>query len=140
MNTLRYFELGTLKSAVLLLARILLAFLFIKFGIPKLLGFSGTIGYMTALHLPLPAVTAAVVVLIEVVFAGLLVLGFYTRPLALILALYTLGTAIIGHPYWSLTGDSVMPNAINFYKNISIVGGFLLLMITGPGAISLDKR
>ncbi|SQC91571.1 Inner membrane protein yphA [Cedecea neteri] len=39
-----------------------------------------------------------------------------------------------------MTGDAVMPNMINFYKNISIAGGFLLLAVTGPGAISVDKR
>ena len=42
--------------------------------------------------------------------------------------------------YWNMTGDAVMPNMINFYKNISISGAFLLLAIVGPGRISLDKR
>ena len=32
------------------------------------------------------------------------------------------------------------PNMINFWKNVSIAGAFLLLAITGPGAISLDRR
>ncbi|MBF7684294.1 DoxX family protein [Acinetobacter sp. B10A] len=140
MNTLRYFELGSLKSVVLLLARILLVFLFIKFGIPKLLGFSGTVGYMASLNVPFPSLATAVAVIMEVFVAGLIVLGFYTRPLALALALFTLATAIIGHPYWNMTGDQVMPNTMNFYKNMSIMGGFLLLMVTGPGVISLDKR
>jgi uncharacterized membrane protein YphA (DoxX/SURF4 family) len=38
------------------------------------------------------------------------------------------------------TGDAVGPNMINFWKNVSIAGAFLLLAITGPGAISLDRR
>lgn len=47
---------------------------------------------------------------------------------------------MIGHHYWNMTGDAVLPNMINFWKNISIAGAFLLLAITGPGAISLDRR
>jgi putative oxidoreductase len=39
-----------------------------------------------------------------------------------------------------MTGDAVHPNMINFYKNISIIGGFILLAFTGPGTISLDKK
>ncbi|MCF9045885.1 DoxX family protein [Acinetobacter nectaris] len=140
MNNLRYFDFGSSKSFFLLVARILLIVLFILFGLPKMIGFSGTVGYMASLHTPLPGLAAAIAVLIEVVGSILIILGFYTRPLAIIFALYTLGTAIIGHAYWSMTGDAVQMNMINFYKNISIMGGFLLLAVAGPGAISLDKR
>lgn len=140
MNKLRYFELGGLQSIVLLFARFLLVFLFLKFGIPKMLGFSGTVGYMASLNVPFPTIATGVAVIMEVFVAGLILLGFYTRPLALALAVFTFGTAIIGHPYWTMTGDSVMPNTINFYKNISIIGGLLVLMVTGPGKISLDKH
>lgn len=65
---------------------------------------------------------------------------FFTRPLAVIFIFYTLGTAVIGHHYWDMTGDAVLPNMINFWKNVSIAGAFLLLAVTGPGAISLDRR
>lgn len=60
----------------------------------------------------------------------------FTRPLAVLFIFYTLGTAVIGHHYWDMTGDAVGPNMINFWKNVSIAGAFLLLAITGPGAIS----
>ena len=75
----------------------------------------------------------------EVPAAILIVLGFFTRPLAVIFIFYT-GTAVIGHHYWDMTGDAVLPNMINFWKNVSIAGAFLLLAVTGPGAISLDRR
>ncbi|KOR05638.1 membrane protein, partial [Pluralibacter gergoviae] len=48
--------------------------------------------------------------------------------------------AVIGHHYWNMTGADVAPNMINFYKNISIAGAFLLLALAGPGAWSLDRR
>ncbi|HEO9435209.1 TPA: DoxX family protein [Enterobacter hormaechei subsp. steigerwaltii] len=140
MNNLRYFDFGSSRSFLLLIARIAIVVLFIIFGYPKLTGFSGTVQYMTSLGAPMPMLVAIVAVVMEVPAAILIVLGFFTRPLAVIFVFYTLGTAVIGHHYWDMTGDAVLPNMINFYKNVSIAGGFILLAITGPGAISLDRR
>ncbi|HDS5227827.1 TPA: DoxX family protein, partial [Enterobacter hormaechei subsp. steigerwaltii] len=135
MNSLRYFDFGSSRSFLLLIARIAIVVLFIIFGYPKLTGFSGTVQYMTSLGAPMPMLAAIVAVVMEVPAAILIVLGFFTRPLAVIFVFYTLGTAVIGHHYWDMTGDAVLPNMINFYKNVSIAGGFILLAITGPGAI-----
>jgi putative oxidoreductase len=137
---MRYVLFDKVSNEVILVARILLVVLFVLFGWSKLTDFSGTVGYMASLGLPVPTLAAAVVVLMEF-FVGLaIVLGFYTRPLALLLALYTLGTALIGHHYWTMEGADRMANMINFYKNISIIGGLLLLCVTGPGKYSIDRR
>ncbi|WP_446029917.1 DoxX family protein [Lelliottia amnigena] len=140
MNTLRYFDFGQSRSLVLLIARIAVVVLFIIFGIPKMTGFDGTVHYMTSLGAPMPMLAAIIAVVMEVPAAILIVLGFFTRPLAVLFVFYTLGTAVIGHHYWDMSGDAVMPNMINFYKNVSIAGAFLLLAVTGPGAISIDRR
>jgi len=137
---MRYALFESQRDALLLVARILMMLLFVLFGWEKLTDFSGTSAYMAAEGLPLPAVTAAVVILMEF-FVGLaIVLGFWTRPLALLLALYTLGTALVGHRYWTMAGAEHMANMINFYKNLSIIGGLLLLCLTGPGRYSIDRR
>ena len=136
MNSLRYLDFGQSRHLLLLIARIALVVLFIIFGYPKLTGFSGTVQYMTSL----PMLAAISAVVMEVPAAILIVLGFFTRPLAVLFVFYTLGTAVIGHHYWNMTGDAVVPNMINFYKNVSIAGAFILLAIVGPGAISLDRR
>ncbi len=81
----------------------------------------------------MPMLAAIIAVVMEVPAAILIILGFFTRPLAVLFIFYTLGTAVIGHHYWDMTGDAVGPNMINFWKNISIAGAFLLLAITGPG-------
>ena len=140
MNSLRYLDFGQARHLLLLIGRIALAVLFIIFGYPKLTGFSGTVQYMTSLGTPMPMLAAIIAVVMEVPAAILIVLGFFTRPVAVLFVFYTLGTAIIGHHYWDMTGDAVMPNMINFYKNISIAGAFILLAIVGPGALSLDRR
>ena len=76
----------------------------------------------------------------SVVFGVLIVVGYFTRPLALFLAIYTVITAFIGHPYWGMSGMDQYMAMINFYKNISISGGFMLLAFTGPGSISFDGK
>jgi putative oxidoreductase len=137
---MRYTLFENRKNEVILAARILMMILFVMFGWAKLTGFSGTVAYMTSSGAPVPALSAIIAVVMELVVGLALVVGFYTRPLALLLALYTLGTAIIGHHFWNMTGAEQYANMINFYKNISIIGGLLLLVVTGPGKYSFDKR
>jgi len=137
---MRYALLDNYRDGVLLLARILLMALFVLFGWSKLTDFAGTTAYMAAEGLPLPAAVAVVVIVMEF-FVGLaILLGVWTRPLALLMVLYTLGTALVGHHYWSMAGADRMANMINFYKNLSIAGGLLLLCLTGPGRYSIDRR
>ncbi len=108
------------------------------FGWDKLTNYAGTIHYMAQTGLPLPFIAALVAVIVEVFVALAVAFGVGTRPLALLMALYTLGTALIGHPFWAMEGAARHAAAINFYKNISIIGGFLLLYVTGAGRYSFD--
>ncbi|MGN6312827.1 MAG: DoxX family protein [Rhodanobacteraceae bacterium] len=137
---MRYALLDGFRDEVLLVARILLVILFVLFGYFKLTGFSAAVGEMVSVGLPIPHVAAAVAVILEF-FVGIAIgIGFFTRPLALLLAAYTLATAFIAHHYWNMSGAEQMGNMINFYKNVSITGGFLLLALTGAGKYSLDRR
>lgn len=128
------------KDELILVARILLMVLFVMFGWSKLTGFSGTVAFMASSGVPAPELSTIVAVVMEFVVGIALVAGFHTRLLALLLALYTLGTAIVGHHYWNMTGAVQYDNMIHFYKNISIVGGLMLLCVTGAGKYSVDGR
>ncbi len=126
------------QDAAILVARVLLVVLFVLFGWDKLTHYDVTAGFMAQTGLPMPGVTAVVVIVLEF-FVGLAVaFGVATRPLALLLAVYTLGTGLVAHHYWDMTGAAVRANEINFYKNVSIVAGFLLLYVTGAGRYSVD--
>lgn len=131
--------LASQRNLLLLLARVLLVILFLVSGLPKLIHFSGTIAYMGSVGAPLPAVAAAIAVFMEVPVAIALLIGLRTRPLALLLAIYTIGTGLIGHPFWTMTGAEQANNMIHFYKNIAIAGGFLALCAAGPGRFSFDR-
>lgn len=132
--------LATIKGQdeILLGARLLIVLLFLIFGWDKLADYSGTVQYMIHVGAPLPQLATVIAIVMEVFVAAAIAIGLATRPLAILLALYTLGTALIAHHYWSMTGMARFENEINFYKNISIIGALFLLYVTGPGRFSLE--
>lgn len=134
------FGAGRARDGVILVARILLMVLFILFGWRKLIGFEDTVRHFAEGGVPLPPIAAIVAVGMEF-FAGLaILLGLCTRPLAALLAFYTLATGILGHHYWTLDGAAQAAALTHFYKNVSIMGGFALLYVTGAGKYSIDAR
>lgn len=126
------------RDEILLVARVLLAALFLVSGWSKLTGFSGTVSYMAQVGAPLPMLAAIVAVVVELPLMVAIVFGILTRPLAMLLALYTLATAVIAHHYWTMVGSMRADNALHFYKNVAIGGGFLLLYVTGGGRYAVD--
>jgi len=100
--------LGTerFRDEILLVARVLLIVLFVAFGWSKLTNYAGTTAYMAQTGPPLPSVAALTAIVVEVFVALAVALGAWTRPLALLLALYTLGTGLIGHHFWTMEGPA----------------------------------
>jgi putative oxidoreductase len=128
-----------IDDGVILAARLLLAALFLIFGWRKLTDYSGTVSRMVQDGAPLPVLATAAAIFMELPVAFAVAVGVFTRPSAVLLVLYTLGTALIAHHYWTMTsGANKIDSMESFYKNLSIVGGFLLLYITGAGKYSID--
>ncbi len=128
------------QNSLALVARILLALLFLIAGFGKIGGFAGTAGYIASKGLPLPEVGAAIAVLVEFGGALALIAGFQTRIVALVMAVFTIATGVIFHNYWAMPAEQVMVNQIMFMKNLSIAGGLLMLSAFGAGALSLDAK
>ena len=127
-----------INDDVILAARLLLATLFLIFGWRKLRDFSGTVSQMAQLGVPMPALAAGVATFMELPVAFAVAVGAFTRPSAALMAFYALGTALIGHRYWTVKGADFVDSLDGFYKDLSIMGGFLLLSITGAGKYSID--
>ena len=122
-----------LGNAADLAGRSLLALLFLLSGIGKLSAYGATAAYMSSQGVPgalLPLVIAT-----ELFGAVAVVLGWKTRAAALLLAGFSLVTAVLFHN--NLADQTQM---IMFFKNLSIAGGFLLLAANGAGRVSLDGR
>ncbi|NKF22303.1 DoxX family protein [Solimonas marina] len=114
-----------------LVGRILMVVLFVTAGWGKLHGYAGTQAYMASMGVPgglLP-----LVILLELGGGIAIALGLFTRPVALILAGFSIVTALIFHD----GGDQT--SQIMFLKNVSIAGGFLFLVANGAGRLSLDQ-
>jgi len=127
-----------INDELILAARLLLATLFLVFGWRKLTDFSGTVSQMAQLGVPMPVLAAAGATFMELPVAFAVAVGAFTRPSAALMFFYTLGTALIGHRYWTMTGTERVDGMDGFYKNLSIMGGFLLLYIAGAGKYSID--
>jgi putative oxidoreductase len=127
-----------INDALILAARLLLATLFLIFGWRKLKDFSGTVSQMVQLGVPTPVLAAAVAMFMELPVAFAVAVGAFTRVATVLMFFYTLGTALIGHHYWTVTGSDRVDSMDSFYKNLGIMGGFLLLYMTGPGKYSID--
>jgi putative oxidoreductase len=124
---------ATLASAAELSGRFLLALLFLLSGLGKLGAYSATAAYMSAAGVPaalLPAVIAT-----EIIGSLAVILGWKTRVVAFLLAGFSLLTALTFHN--NLADQTQM---IMFFKNLSIAGGFLVLVANGAGPLSLDRR
>jgi putative oxidoreductase len=122
----------------ILAARLLLATLFLIFGVRKVRDYSGTVAQMVQLGLPMPVLPTLVSIFMELPVAFAIAIGVFTRPAAALMALYSLGTAFIGHRYWTVKGADYVDSLDGFYKDLGLAGGFLLLFMTGPGKYSID--
>jgi putative oxidoreductase len=127
-----------LNDEVILAARLVLATLFLIFGCRKVRDYSGTLSQMVQVGLPMPVLATVVSIFMELPVAFVVAAGAFTRPSAVLMALYSLGTALIGHHYWTVKGADYVDSMEAFYKELSVMGGFLLLSITGAGKYSID--
>ena len=127
------------QNVTVLAGRILLGLLFLVSGFGKIVGFDGTVGYISAQHLPLPALAAVLTIVIELGGGIALVTGLWTRQAALVLAAFTLLTAFVFHAFWSAPDAAKAMQQIQFLKNLSIVGGLFVLAAFGPGRLRLAQ-
>lgn len=123
-----------------LVGRILIALLFAYFGYLKLVGFHGTVGYFAKWGFPLPEVAAVISVIFELGGGVLLILGWKTRWVAWALVLYTIIATAVAHRFWTYAPEQAFAQTSFFFKNLSVIGGLILLSAFGPGPASVDRR
>lgn len=121
------------KTYLVPLGRVLMSSLFIWAGIGKLMNRGGTAQYFAHANIPVPEVTVWIVMIIELIGGLAILVGFKTRWVAAVLAIFCLITAFGVH---LPAGDT--PNMVNFYKNLVMAGGFLYVVAYGGGTLSID--
>lgn len=121
------FDSGKSQPVLLLVGRILLVAVYFLGGFSLLQG-SVPVDYAASKGVPAVLVWAGFALKL---FGGLaVIIGFQTRLAALGLIVFTFATAFIFHPY---------PDQV-FLKEVSMIGGLVLLLAVGPGSISIDGR
>jgi putative oxidoreductase len=136
------------RNFVMLVGRVLLALIFVLSGLNKLMHPAMTAGYMThagiAPNLAYPGLYASIFV--EFICGLAVMFGVKARWAAVIIFLWFIPVTLLFHvlPYREAVSQgqamAALQQQINFMKNISIMGGLLMLFAMGPGAISLDAR
>jgi len=125
--------MSSLNHASNLTGRTLIAAIFLISGIGKIAGYSGTAAYMESVGVPGALLLPTIV--LEIGGALAIIAGWWTKPVALALAAFSLVAGILFH------GNLADPmQQIMFLKNVAIAGGFLFLAANGAGAWSLDAR
>lgn len=114
-----------------LTGRILMGSLFFIAGLRKLFLWAGTVAYFTKLGLPLPEVTAVLVISLEIAGSLLLVAGWRTRIVAWALAAFTMCAALVGHQFWAADAAQYSNQLNHFLKNMAVVGGLLYMAELG---------
>lgn len=130
--------MNTKYKPLALVARILLAAIFISAGFSKLMGFDGVTAYIASKGLPIPMVLAGLTIVLEIVGGLAIILGYKVRIAGLLLGLFTLLAALIFHNFWAFPPEQVYLQNIMFMKNLSMAGGLFLLTVFGAGGYSVD--
>ncbi len=120
-----------MNASLTLLGRLGLALIFIISGWGKITGYAGTQQYMEAMGVP--GAMLPLVILLELGGGLAIASGLFTRWVALGMAAFSVATAAVFHANFADPAQ-----AINFWKNVSMAGGFLVLAAHGAGAYSID--
>ena len=116
-----------------LIGRVLLVLIFVISGIGKIGNLEGTAQYMAQHGMPFVPFFLVGAIFLELVGSITVILGYFTRFGALLLIVFLIPTTLIFHTNFS---DQVQ--MIMFMKNVSMLGGCLILLAYGAGRFSLD--
>jgi putative oxidoreductase len=122
------------RDVLLLAGRILGCMVFLTAGYGKIIRYDATVGYFGKLGVPMPSLSAPGIAIFELAGGLLLLVGYKTRSVALLLGVFSFVAALFAHLAWA------DPSQFNhFFKNLAIFGAFLAFAVAGGGKYSLDE-
>jgi putative oxidoreductase len=129
------------QNACLLSGRALMGLYFILPAISKITGFESTSTYMAAHNVPMIPVLLVVTIVIQLSAGSALILGFKGKWAAFLLAGLVLVISLFMHNFWDYAEGMERAHELqNFYKNMGIVAGLLVMAALGTGKYSMDQR
>jgi putative oxidoreductase len=125
-----------MNDSLSLIGRVLIALVFL---LTVILG-SPNAGFLGVLGFSAPGPWSVVARLAEWLIVISLVLGLWTRWGAILGILYVIVATALAHRFWQSPDAQWVAQYTNFSKNLAILGGLILVYVTGAGAYSLDAR
>ncbi len=128
-----------------ILGRFLLALIFLVSGIGKIGAWDGTVAAMRDVGMPLPQVLLPIAIVVEILGALMLILGYKARWAALMLVVFLIPASYFFHAFWSIPAESAeqarerQTQITLFMKNVAIAGGLLIVAARGAGPGSIDE-
>jgi putative oxidoreductase len=117
-------ELATRSSdAILLVARLLIGWLFLTNSWAKIVNMQGFVSYLTNLRVPSPSFWAWPAMVAEVLLGITLILGIATRYASLFAFVYLIIAIALAHRYWEYPAAQMINQYNHFYKNLAICIG-----------------
>jgi len=131
----------TVKSddVILLLGRVALGAIFVKSGLQKLMALGAFAASLAGRGVPQSSTWAVIGATVEFVGGILIVTGLRTREASLLMILFVIVATGISHRFWEFAEAARRAQESQFFKNLSIIGGFLLLFVSGSGRFGLDS-
>jgi putative oxidoreductase len=131
------FAEGT-EEAILLAGRVALGVIFVKSGFQKLLTLGAFAASLAHRGIPASGTWALIGALVEFVGGLMIVTGFRTRVAALLMLAFLVAATGIAHRFWDYADAARRAQESQFFKNLSMFGGYLLLLAAGGGRYSVD--
>ncbi len=133
--------MNIVENASVLLGRLLLGTYFILPGVQKITNFEMMSQYMSKHDVPLISILLPLTIVLQIAGGLALIVGFKGKFAAFILAGLTLIISIYMHNFWDLPeGGNVQHETQNFFKNMGIMAGLLMVFALGTGKFSLDNK
>jgi putative oxidoreductase len=139
MKSIRTPDYTLWQNFLLLAGRVLMGWIFVESGLRKLLGMDSFIMSLTNRRVPYAGVLGWIGAAVEFLGGVTLLLGAWTRCAALALIVFVIVATLIGHRYWDIAEPAARRmQQSHFWKNVTILGGFVLMLVTGGGRWSVD--
>jgi putative oxidoreductase len=124
------------RDLLICLARILMGAIFVMSGWEKLMDIPAFV--TAAVNRGVPEFLAYVAPFIEFGGGVLLIAGLATRYISLILMVFITIASFSSHRYWEAAPAQYAGQFNNFWKNVAMTGGMILLFVTGAGRFAVD--
>jgi len=130
-------QANDLHDVAALVGRTLLGLVFFVSGVEKIGAFADTMGFMASAGLPAVKLLLLLAIIVEIGGGGAICFGWQTRPAAVVVLLFTVIVTMVFHRFWIAPPDQAIVQRLMFMKNVSIMGGLVLLFAFGPGSLAL---